>query len=208
MKIDISFLPAIAAAFLLTFARIGTMVMLLPGVGELNLPARVRLGHRAGAHRHPAAVAREGLCGRSQGARAGDRTVVSGADDRRGAGLDRKAGDLGVASGGLGGRPAIGPRVCHGDRSDAEPAGAAGRQFPLRARHHVDLCHRHASSGHRRAQRQLQYIPPRRDAAHRRRGAAHHPRDRDRRSASACSWRRRFWCSGYCSISASACSAA
>jgi flagellar biosynthetic protein FliR len=44
MKVDISFLPAIAAAFLLTFARIGTMVMLLPGIGELNLPARVRLG--------------------------------------------------------------------------------------------------------------------------------------------------------------------
>jgi len=44
MKIDISFLPAIAAAFLLTFARIGTMVMLLPGIGEQNIPARVRLG--------------------------------------------------------------------------------------------------------------------------------------------------------------------
>jgi flagellar biosynthetic protein FliR len=44
MKVDIAFLPAIAAAFLLTFARIGTMVMLLPGIGELNLPARVRLG--------------------------------------------------------------------------------------------------------------------------------------------------------------------
>jgi flagellar biosynthetic protein FliR len=43
MHIDISFLPAIAAAFLLTFARVGTMVMLLPGVGELNLPSRVRL---------------------------------------------------------------------------------------------------------------------------------------------------------------------
>jgi len=43
MKIDISFLPAVAAAFLLTFARIGTMVMLLPGVGEQNLPSRVRL---------------------------------------------------------------------------------------------------------------------------------------------------------------------
>jgi flagellar biosynthetic protein FliR len=28
---------------LLTFARVGTMVMLLPGVGELNLPSRVRL---------------------------------------------------------------------------------------------------------------------------------------------------------------------
>jgi flagellar biosynthesis protein FliR len=43
MHIDISFLPALAAAFLLTFARIGTMVMLLPGIGELNLPMRVRL---------------------------------------------------------------------------------------------------------------------------------------------------------------------
>lgn len=43
MRIDISFLPALAAAFLLTFARVGTMVMLMPGVGESNLPARVRL---------------------------------------------------------------------------------------------------------------------------------------------------------------------
>ena len=43
MRVDISFLPALAAAFLLTFARVGTMVMLLPGVGELNLPSRVRL---------------------------------------------------------------------------------------------------------------------------------------------------------------------
>jgi flagellar biosynthetic protein FliR len=43
MRVDISFLPAIAAAFLLTFARVGTMVMLLPGIGELTLPTRVRL---------------------------------------------------------------------------------------------------------------------------------------------------------------------
>jgi flagellar biosynthetic protein FliR len=43
MHIDISFLPALAAAFLLTFARIGTMVMLLPGVGESGMPVRVRL---------------------------------------------------------------------------------------------------------------------------------------------------------------------
>jgi flagellar biosynthetic protein FliR len=43
MHIDISFLPALAAAFLLAFARVGTMVMLLPGVGEMNLPSRVRL---------------------------------------------------------------------------------------------------------------------------------------------------------------------
>ena len=43
MHIDISFLPAVAAAYLLTFARVGTMVMLLPGVGELSVPVRVRL---------------------------------------------------------------------------------------------------------------------------------------------------------------------
>jgi flagellar biosynthetic protein FliR len=43
MRIDISFLPALAAVFMLVFARIGTMVMLLPGLGELSVPVRVRL---------------------------------------------------------------------------------------------------------------------------------------------------------------------
>jgi flagellar biosynthesis protein FliR len=43
MRVDISFLPALAAAFLLMFARIGTMVMLLPGLGEVAIPMRVRL---------------------------------------------------------------------------------------------------------------------------------------------------------------------
>jgi flagellar biosynthetic protein FliR len=43
MHIDISFLPALAAAFMLAFARVGTMIMLLPGVGEMTVPARVRL---------------------------------------------------------------------------------------------------------------------------------------------------------------------
>jgi flagellar biosynthetic protein FliR len=43
MRIDVSFLPALAAAFLLVFARIGTMVMLLPGLGEMSVPTRVRL---------------------------------------------------------------------------------------------------------------------------------------------------------------------
>jgi len=43
MHIDISFLPALAAAFMLAFARVGTMVMLLPGVGEMTVPSRVRL---------------------------------------------------------------------------------------------------------------------------------------------------------------------
>ena len=43
MRIDIAFLPAAAAAFLLMFARIGTMVMLLPGLGEASIPPRIRL---------------------------------------------------------------------------------------------------------------------------------------------------------------------
>jgi flagellar biosynthesis protein FliR len=43
VKIDVSFLPGLAAAFMLVFARIGTMVMLLPGLGELSVPVRVRL---------------------------------------------------------------------------------------------------------------------------------------------------------------------
>lgn len=43
MRIDISLLPALAAAFMLVFARIGAMVMLLPGLGEANIPVRVKL---------------------------------------------------------------------------------------------------------------------------------------------------------------------
>jgi flagellar biosynthesis protein FliR len=43
MRIDISLLPALAAAFLLVFARIGAMVMLLPGLGEANIPVRIKL---------------------------------------------------------------------------------------------------------------------------------------------------------------------
>ncbi len=43
MNIDVSFLPAAGAAFLLVFARIGTMLMLLPGLGEQNISTRVRL---------------------------------------------------------------------------------------------------------------------------------------------------------------------
>jgi flagellar biosynthetic protein FliR len=43
VKIDISFLPALAATFMLVFARVGTMLMLLPGLGELSVPVRLRL---------------------------------------------------------------------------------------------------------------------------------------------------------------------
>jgi flagellar biosynthetic protein FliR len=43
VTIDISYLPALAATFMLVFARTGTMVMLLPGLGEQNISARMRL---------------------------------------------------------------------------------------------------------------------------------------------------------------------
>lgn len=43
MRIDISLLPALAAAFMLVFARVGAMVMLLPGFGETNIPVRIKL---------------------------------------------------------------------------------------------------------------------------------------------------------------------
>jgi flagellar biosynthesis protein FliR len=43
MHIDISLLPALAAAFMLVFARIGAMVMLMPGFGETNIPTRSKL---------------------------------------------------------------------------------------------------------------------------------------------------------------------
>jgi flagellar biosynthesis protein FliR len=43
MHVDISLLPALAATFMLVFARIGAMVMLLPGLGETNIPVRIKL---------------------------------------------------------------------------------------------------------------------------------------------------------------------
>jgi flagellar biosynthesis protein FliR len=43
MRVDISFLPALAATFMLVFARIGAMVMLLPGFGEVSIPTRIKL---------------------------------------------------------------------------------------------------------------------------------------------------------------------
>jgi flagellar biosynthetic protein FliR len=43
MIVNISFLPSLAAIFLLMFARLGTMVMLMPGLGERGVPMRIRL---------------------------------------------------------------------------------------------------------------------------------------------------------------------
>jgi flagellar biosynthetic protein FliR len=68
VTIDLSFLSALGATFILVFARIGTMLMLLPGLGEQNISARIRLTialvlaavilplHRAAYHIDPGAL--------------------------------------------------------------------------------------------------------------------------------------------------------
>ena len=43
MTIELDFLPDVAAAFMLMFARLGTMIMLLPALGESSIPTRFRL---------------------------------------------------------------------------------------------------------------------------------------------------------------------
>jgi flagellar biosynthetic protein FliR len=43
MRVDISMLPALAATFMLVFARVGSMMMLMPGFGESNIPVRIKL---------------------------------------------------------------------------------------------------------------------------------------------------------------------
>src|ERR1700754_585947 len=43
MRLDISLLPVLAAPFMLVFGRVGAMVMLLPGLGESNIPVRIKL---------------------------------------------------------------------------------------------------------------------------------------------------------------------
>ena len=40
----IHLLPAVALVYMLVFARVGAIVMLLPGFGETTVPVRVRLG--------------------------------------------------------------------------------------------------------------------------------------------------------------------
>jgi flagellar biosynthetic protein FliR len=43
MRVDVSLLPVLAATFMLVFGRVGAMVMLLPGLGESNIPVRIKL---------------------------------------------------------------------------------------------------------------------------------------------------------------------
>ena len=43
MTFNLDFLPMTAFVFLLIFARVGSMVMALPGIGDRNVPANIRL---------------------------------------------------------------------------------------------------------------------------------------------------------------------
>ncbi len=43
LTLNLDFLPHTAFIFLLIFARVGSMVMALPGIGDRNVPARIRL---------------------------------------------------------------------------------------------------------------------------------------------------------------------
>jgi flagellar biosynthetic protein FliR len=43
MYLDISFLPQTSFVFMLVFARMGAMVMAMPGIGDRSVPVRVRL---------------------------------------------------------------------------------------------------------------------------------------------------------------------
>lgn len=43
MTLQLSFLPEIAATFMLMFSRLGTMIMIMPALGETSIPARLRL---------------------------------------------------------------------------------------------------------------------------------------------------------------------
>ena len=106
MQIDVSFLPALAAAFLLVFARIGTMVMLLPGLGELNVSARVRLTFALVLTAvllplHRDAYQIDLRCARARCCVDAGRGNV----DRRGARPDRAPDDLRAAGRGLGRSP-------------------------------------------------------------------------------------------------------
>ena len=171
MRIDVSFLPAYAAAFMLLFARIGTMVMLLPGAGRTERAGARAPGDRAAARRRPVSAAPRGLRDRPARARAGADRARPGTADRPRARPDRAPDHLGAAGRGLGRRAAAGPGLRHRGRPDARPAGHHPRQFPDDARHHADLRDRPASHGDRGAARQLPPVPSRRGAGRRRRHA-------------------------------------
>ena len=124
MRVDISLLPALAATFMLVFARVGAMVMLLPGFGESNIPVRIKLGiallltliilplHRAAYHVDLTSMSSLGVLMVHEIVIG----IVLGATARVTLSALSVAGSVD--------RPATWPRICHRRRSDPGPAGA------------------------------------------------------------------------------------
>src|SRR5712672_988317 len=155
MRVDISLLPALAAAFMLVFARIGAMVMLLPGLGESNIPVRIKLGialvltlvilplHRAAYQIDLQSLApllvlmvQEIVIG-----------IVLGATARVTLAALQVAGSVIAQQLGLGFVTAVDPTP--------GPAGHIDRKFSHHPRCDAVVRNRQPSSRHRRAQRQL-----------------------------------------------------
>ena len=205
MNIDVSFLPALAATFMLVFARIGTMVMLLPGLGELSVPVRVRLtialvltAVLLPLHRDAYTIdlrafgpvlrcsAQEMLIGAVLGLTA--RLTISAL---------QVAGSVIAQQLGLGFVTAVDP-------TQGQQGVIVGNFLTMLGitlifatdLHHLVIAALNDSYA--------LFRPGEIPLARRRRGADH-PHHRRPRSGSASSCRRRSWCSACCSISASAC---
>ncbi len=176
MRIDISLLPVLAATFMLAFARIGAMVMLLPGFGETNIPVRVKLGialmltlillplHRNAYHVDLNSMSgllvlmlHEIIVG-----------VVLGATARVTLSALAVAGSVIAQQLGLGFVTTVDPT--QGQQ------GAIDGNFLTIPRSDAAVRDRHALSRHRRAQRQLHHLLARRVHAERRYRLARHPR--------------------------------
>src|SRR5215212_3472341 len=113
MQIDVAFLPVLAAAFLLSFARVGTMLMLLPGLGEMTVSPRVRLTIALVLTAVIMPLHRNDYPDRPSRFRAGAAHARPGAPDRSGARPARAAHDRLAADRRLRRRPADGARLRH-----------------------------------------------------------------------------------------------
>ena len=167
MTIHLPALSGIVLTYLLVFARVGAMVMLLPAIGEMGVPARVRLvlalaiafaltpqvqsnypGRRAADA--PSAlvilIAQEVTAGVLVGAMA--RIIMSAL---------QVAGYLIATQTGLAYAQTIDPTQ--------NTQGAVLGNFMSLLGHHADIHHQPASSGHRRHCRQLSHAAAGRTSA-------------------------------------------
>jgi len=168
MRVDISLLPALAAAFMLVFARIGAMVMLLPGLGESNIPVRIKLAialvltlvilplHRAAYQidlQSLAPLRRRARCSHRRERAAGEGLACHRGDRRRDPGGTLPCGrrDYRLRHGSqarvvrLAGVIRFAARKCAGNERNEQKAGLTGLRSRARFRHSGE-CARKARS--------------------------------------------------------------